>query len=88
MKYIKNAYAEYVNAEMAYDEIDELLESDPENEDLEAAWDEAYRASFEAGEKLAESIGEFSMGAIDLSTARRMLVVKGDELGDLIRRAA
>lgn len=87
MQNIKIAYAEYVNAERRFDKVDALWENDPENAAIERAWDEANKEFHAAMMKLADEIVKFTNGAIDAKTARRMIIVKGDELAGIIKRA-
>lgn len=88
MQDIKNAYHEYIDAEIELDEIDDLWENDPENAEIEMAWDAAYKKSSDAMANLADEIVRFTRGAISAKTARRMIVSKGEELAQLIARAA
>lgn len=88
MENIKSLFAEYEELEAKSDAFDEAWAADPESEELEAAWDEAYRVMWNKGEELAAAISGFTAGAIDVRLARRMLTIKRDELRDLIARAA
>lgn len=52
---------------------DSEWEQNPESEEAEQAFDDAYRAEFQQAEICAMMIHEYSMKAIDLKTARRMI---------------
>ena len=55
------------------DECDSAWEQNPESEEAEAAFDDAYRSQWLQNEHCAQMIHEFSKNAIDMITARRML---------------
>ena len=75
-------------AEMEATKADEAWEADPENEELEAAFDEAYSKEFEARENLAKAIVKTTFGKIDIQTARNMIRIKRMELETLISKMA
>lgn len=51
--------------------IDDMWENDPENADLEKAWDEAYKAEYEIRKELATAIVNLT-NEIDFDTALKM----------------
>ncbi|MCM1578724.1 MAG: hypothetical protein NC078_08015 [Ruminococcus sp.] len=67
-------------------EIDRAWDADPENEALEAAFDEAYAAEYKAHEALANEIVRTTSGRIDFKTASAMINKKRAELENLIAR--
>lgn len=60
------------------DKLDDLLENDPENKDIEAEWERAYNASFEAHSKVVDYIVELI--GVDEKIARAMIATKREEL--------
>lgn len=75
-------------AEEKASKIDSAWEADPENEELEAAFDEAYAAEYKAHEALANEIVRITSGRIDYKTASTMIHKKRSELESLIARLA
>lgn len=75
-------------AEEKASRIDKAWEADPENEELEAAFDEAYIAEYKALEAVANEIVKFTSGKIDFNTAKRMIYKKRAELESLIAKLA
>lgn len=88
MNELKALYNEYMEAVKAADIADAAWEADAENEELEAAFDEAYNMQYEAMEALIDGIVFFSAGQIDKKTARLMITKKGNKLADLMARVA
>lgn len=84
MENLKMLFTNYINLEAAADAADLAWEQDPENEELEAAFDSAYEAEHEALQSLLQEIVSFTNGQINLSTARMMLMSKREELQALI----
>ena len=85
---IKNLFRRVEITEMLADAADAAWEADPENEQAEYTWDAAYKQCGEAQQAFAEALEDFTAGAVDAKTARRMLVIKRDELAALIDRLA
>lgn len=73
-------------AEEKANRIDKAWEADPENEELEAAFDEAYAAEHKALEAVANEIVKFTSDKIDFQTASVMIRKKRAELESLIAR--
>lgn len=51
--------------------IDDMWELDPENEELEKAWNEAYKTEYDIRKELASAIMKFTK-EIDFDTAFKM----------------
>lgn len=75
-------------AEKKATEADTAYEANPESEELEKAFDEAYKAEFEAFEALANEIVKASKGQIKKSDAATMIKAKRNELKALIEATA
>ncbi len=71
-------------AEIMADKADAAWEADPENEQLEKAFDEAWKKEFEAFEKLADKIVIVTDGKINKKTAATMIRKKRNEVEMLI----
>lgn len=67
---------------------DTKYEANPEDEELEKAFDEAYKAEFEAFEALANEIVKITGGQIEKATASTMIRAKRNELKALIEKIA
>ena len=88
MKELLKKYEELKAAEAAATEAMEASEADPENEALDEAFDEAYKAEFEKFEEMEEAIVSFSKGKIDKKTAGLILRKRRSKFEDLIARVA
>ena len=75
-------------AEQRANEADQAWEQDPENEELEKAFDEAYKAQHEAINALIEEIYRQTNGDIDIRTARTMIRKYREALKAIIEKAA
>lgn len=64
---------------------DSAWEQDPENEELEKAFDEAWRAEFKAASELTKAIQKAT--GIDAKTAGAMIRGHREELKAIIERA-
>lgn len=67
---------------------DTEYEANPEDQELEKAFDEAYKAEFEAFEALANEIVKTTGGQIEKATASTMIRAKRNELKTLIEKIA
>lgn len=85
---IKRLFEELEAAELKANELDEAIENDPENEELENAWNEAYEAEWNASEILINEIVKITNGIIGNMTARKMIGMKRNELKTLISKIA
>lgn len=85
---IKELFKELEEAEKRSNAIDEAWENDYENEELEAAWLEAYNKEADALNALITEIVNVTAGVIEPKTAKMMVISKRDELKALIERIA
>ena len=84
MENLKMLYTNYRLCETLCDAADSAWEKDPENEELEAAFDRSYEMEFEARNALINGIVSFTSGRIDAALARKMLGSKREELEALM----
>lgn len=84
---IKRLMKEFEAAEEKMNEIDAAYDANPENEELEKAWSAAYRAEFEARERLIAEIVSFTKGLLTTKNVRAMLAVRREELKRLLMMA-
>ena len=75
-------------AEQRANEADKAWEQDPNNEELEKAFDEAYKAQHEASENLAIEIYRQTYGDINIITARTMIRKYREALKLIIEKEA
>lgn len=85
---IKGLFEEFEKAETRANMVESEWEKCPENEDLERAFDEAYKAEFAAREALVAEIKKITNGQIDTPTVNAMLAKKRTELRALVARIA
>lgn len=85
---LKRLWNEYIKAEEKANAADEAYEMEPENEELEKAFDEAYRAEYKAMEKVAAEMVTFTKGKIDHALACKMVRMQRAAIEDLINRVA
>lgn len=88
MKGFKKLFETYKRAEIAASEIENRWESDPENKDLEAAFDVAYELEHKALDNLIDGIVTYTAGLIDRRTAYLMIMKKPEELENIVARIA
>lgn len=67
-------------AEERANAADQAYDLDPENEEKEAAFDEAYKEEYRLFMIVAEEIVRISAGQIDIETARAMVQGKRERL--------
>lgn len=67
-------------AEERANAADQAYDLDPENEEKEAAFDEAYKEEYRLFMTTAEEIVRISAGQIDIETARAMVQGKRERL--------
>ena len=82
---IKELYDRMVIAEGCADILEQLLENDPENEELEREYDEAYKFQFEATEELVKALCKIGY---DAKTWRSVIIGKREQLEALMNKAA
>ncbi|GFH92639.1 hypothetical protein IMSAGC002_03911 [Lachnospiraceae bacterium] len=73
--------------EAAANKADEVYQAEPENAELEAAFDKAYKEEFEAMEELLNSITAYMNGEIDTETSKKMLFTHREELKQILEKA-
>lgn len=73
--------------EAAANKADEAYQAEPENAELEAAFDKAYKEEFEAMEELLNSITTYTNGEIDKETSKKMLFTHREELKQILEKA-
>lgn len=88
MRDIKKLYQIYKEEKTESDRLDTLWEQDPENEILEAAWDDAYTRYHNRAWELAEAIEIFTHGKVNKTVAMQIIDKKPQELAALIERIA
>lgn len=88
MKELKRLYNLYKIATEAADLADKAWENDPENEELEKAFDDFYTEQHEATEALTEAIEAFTKGQVSKKTARTILVMNPKKFEELMNKIA
>lgn len=83
---MKEALLKLIEAERKSNEIDAAWEADPENEELEKAFDEAYTNEWAAKADLITAISKAA--CMDRNVAQIMVNTKRAELESLILRMA
>ena len=87
-KELQRLMKEYRAAMEEADRIDAAWEDDYENEELEAAWDAAYKAEHKAMTNLVDGLVRFSRGMLNEHAARSLVRVKLEAVEALIARLA
>jgi hypothetical protein len=85
---MKELFKAYEEARKANDEIEKAWAQDVDNEELEEQFDATYHTYITTYTALVRGIVEFTNGAIDSMTAKRMIATKHDELKSLIEQMA
>ena len=88
MNELKKLYELYKIATEAADLADEAWSKDPENEELEKAFDDFYKSQHEATEALTEAIEIFTKGQVSKKTARTILVMNTKKFDELMEKIA
>lgn len=70
-------------AELEANRLDGLWDADPDNAELEAQWDAAYKAEGAVFAKVVSELVKITSGQIDRSTAASMLRSKRAEIEKL-----
>lgn len=83
---IKKLMEEFEAAEAKANELDDLWGENPEDEELEAAWMEAYKEEHRAFKALTDWIYKATEGEVDERKARAIIHGKRDEFKKLIAR--
>lgn len=85
---MKELFKTYEEAKETANAIDTAWGNDPENEALENAFDEAYKAEYNAFTALVAGIVEITNGAIDKKTAVTMIKSRYNDLKTIINTFA
>ena len=75
---------EYERLDELTNVIDKAWDADPMNEEIEKQWDEAYKAEWNALNKI---LTELEKIGIDRSTGRLMVQIKREKLRELFAKA-
>lgn len=81
---LKRMMEELERLEEIANKADDEMMADPTNEEKEKAFDEAYKAEFEAFTAVASLIVKMTSGQIDEKTARTMVRAKRKELMNIV----
>ena len=81
---IKELLKKLEDAEKKANELDKLMEENPDNEEIEKAFDEAYKKEWEVFNKLIDEVVKFTEGKIDRKQAYNMIQLKRSELKSII----
>lgn len=81
---LKKKLEELARLEEIANKADDEMMADPTNEDKEKAFDEAYKAEFDAFIAVANLIVKMTNGQIDEKTARTMVRTKRNEILNLV----
>lgn len=84
MNELKKRLEELAILEESANKADDAMMADPNNEEKEKAFDEAYKAEFDAFTAVAELIVKMTNGQIDEKTARTMVRTKRNEILNLV----
>lgn len=84
MNELKNKLEELGRLEEIANKADDEMMEDPTNEEKEKAFDEAYKAEFDAFTAVANLIVKMTNGQIDEKTARTMVRTKRNEIMNLV----
>ena len=81
---IKELLKQLEDAERKANELDKLMVENPDNEEIENAFDEAYKKEWEVFNKLIDEVVKFTEGKIDRKQAYNMIQLKRSELKSII----
>lgn len=84
MKILLEKIKKLEQLEKAADEAENRWTAEPENTELESAFDEAYKAEFDAYISAAKYIEYMTGGEINFMTAKKMIQTKRAELLQLL----
>lgn len=85
---LKRLMNEWKEAEKKSDELDAKWDENPDDEEIEAAWDEAYKASQNTFNALAKALSDMTNGEMDFATSRAVLGHFPERIEDMINRLA
>ena len=81
---LKELLKQLEDAERKANELDELMAENPDNEEIEKEFDEAYPKEWEVFNKLIDEVVKFTEGKIDRKQAYNMIQLKRSELKSII----
>lgn len=81
---LKRLISEFSKLEEIANKADDEMMEDPTNEEKERAFDEAYKAEFDAFMAVSNLIVKMTNGQIDEKTARTMVRAKRNEILNLV----
>lgn len=81
---MKNLITEYEIAKRESDAAENAMLENPENAELETAFDNAYKKEFDSFVNLANGIKEITNGKISFETAKIMINTRFAEIKNLI----
>ena len=81
---IKELLKQLEDAEIKANELDKLMEENPDNEEIEKAFDEAYTKEWEVFNRLIDEVVKFTEGKIDRKQVYNMIQLKRSELKNII----
>lgn len=84
MRQLLNSYKASLNR---VNELEKIYETEPENETVERAYDEAYNKNFKDYLELANAIVKATDNKIDFNTAKTMIVTRLETLEAIIELA-
>lgn len=85
---IKRLLKTYDAATAMADKAEAAWDAEPESDDLEAAFDAAYKVQWDAMEAVVKALAVISAGQIDGKTARLMVNGHREKLDAILARAA
>jgi hypothetical protein len=84
---LKELFNSYKQSLAQADELEKLYEAEPDNTELETAFDSAYNNNFSDYLTLAQALVNVTNGQIDLNTAKQMIKTQLDRLEKIIEIA-
>ena len=84
-KGIKELFKELEELEKESNRLDNLMVENPDNEEIEKAFDEAYSKEWEVFNKLIDEVVKFTEGKIDRKQAYNIIQLKRSELKSLLK---
>lgn len=84
MKILLEKLQKLEQLEKAADRVESAWEKEPENAELEKAFDAAYRNEFKAYIEAAKYIEYMTNGNVDFMTAKKLVMIKRKELLQLL----
>ena len=85
---LKELFTKWEELNMIANAADDAWAENPESEELEQAFDNAYEAEWNVFNQMLDKIVEMTNGQIDKYTANKMVRTKRNEIKQLIERMA